>query len=67
MSSQVISSNELTKEQILRRVQNLGKWFHNIDLHGVKPAPDHFLGDYPSVKFQSFAKAIPQDLRGKIV
>jgi hypothetical protein len=27
-------------------------------LHGVKTAPDHFLGDYPNVKFQGFARAI---------
>ena len=54
-------------EQILENVQKLGKWFHNIDLHGIKTAPDHFLGDYPNVKFQSFAHAIPQDLTGKTV
>jgi tRNA (mo5U34)-methyltransferase len=54
-------------EQIHEHVQKLGKWFHNIDLHGVKTAPDHFLGDYPNVKFQRFAHAIPQDLAGKTV
>jgi tRNA (mo5U34)-methyltransferase len=54
-------------EQIREKVQKLGKWFHNIDLHGVKTAPDHFLGDYPNVKFQRFAHAIPADLRGKTV
>lgn len=54
-------------EQIQENIQKLGKWFHNIDLHGVKTAPDHFLGDYPNVKFQRFAHAIPQDLTGKTV
>ncbi|MEO6546846.1 MAG: TIGR04290 family methyltransferase [Ferruginibacter sp.] len=48
-------------------VQKLGKWFHNIDLNGVLTAPDHFLGDYPNVKFQGFADAIPADLTGKTV
>lgn len=38
-----------------------------MDLKGVKTAPDHFLGDYPSVKFQRFAHALPTDLRGKTV
>lgn len=64
---QVISSDALTAEQIRENVQKLGKWFHNIDLRGVKTAPDHFLGDYPSVKFNGFAQAIPRDLTGKTV
>lgn len=67
MSDQTISSGALTTDQIKDDVQKLGKWFHNIDLHGVKTAPDHFLGDYPAVKFQGFAQAIPQDLSGKTV
>jgi tRNA (mo5U34)-methyltransferase len=54
-------------EQIQEHIQKLGKWFHNIDLKGVKTAPDHFLGDYPAVKFKSFAHAIPDDLTGKTV
>jgi tRNA (mo5U34)-methyltransferase len=45
----------------------LGPWFHNIDLGGVMTAPDHFLGDYPAVKWHRFAHAIPADLRGKTV
>jgi tRNA (mo5U34)-methyltransferase len=57
----------MVTEQIQEDVQKLGKWFHNIDLRGVQTAPDHFLGDYPSVKFKSFADAIPSDLRGKTV
>ena len=54
-------------EQIKENVKKLGKWFHNIDLNGVKTAPDHFLGDYPNVKFQGFAHSLPADLRGKTV
>jgi tRNA (mo5U34)-methyltransferase len=54
-------------EQLQEKIQRLGKWFHNIDLGGVKTAPDHFLGDYPNVKFQRFAHAIPKDLSGKTV
>ena len=45
----------------------LGPWFHNIDLGGVQTAPDHFLGDYPAVKWRRFAHAIPADLSGKTV
>jgi tRNA (mo5U34)-methyltransferase len=57
----------MTIEQIRRRVAELGEWFHNLDLGGVKTAPDHFLGDYPAVKWQRFSAAIPEDLRGKSV
>jgi tRNA (mo5U34)-methyltransferase len=67
MDSTTSSSNELTTEHIAEHVQKLGKWFHNIDLNGVKTAPDHFLGDYPNVKYQMFANAIPRDLTGKTV
>lgn len=45
----------------------LGPWFHNIDLGGVMTAPDHFLGDYPAVKWRRFAHTIPFDLSGKTV
>src|SRR5437660_652441 len=45
----------------------LGPWFHNIDLGGVMTAPDHFLGDYPAVKWRRFADAIPTDLSGRSV
>ena len=57
----------LSTHEIERRVRDLGQWFHNLDLHGVKTAPDHFLGDYPNVKWQKFAHAIPDDLTGKSV
>lgn len=57
----------MTKEQIQEDVRKLGKWFHNIDLNGVKTAPDHFLGDYPNFKYKNFAHAIPENLEGKTV
>jgi len=57
----------LSPEEIRRRAQALGPWFHNLDLNGVRTAPEHFLGDYPAVKWKSFADAIPKDLTGKSV
>jgi tRNA (mo5U34)-methyltransferase len=57
----------LSTHELEQRVRSLGQWFHNIDLHGVKTAPDHFLGDYPNIKWQKFAHAIPADLTGKSV
>ncbi len=57
----------MTTDEIAERVMQLGEWFHNIDLNGVKTAPHHFLGDYPNIKWRTFAHAIPSDLRGKSV
>ena len=54
-------------EQLRREISALGPWFHNIDLGGVQTAPDHFLGDYPAIKWRRFAHAIPPDLSGKTV
>ncbi|HEY8485635.1 MAG TPA: TIGR04290 family methyltransferase [Longimicrobiales bacterium] len=58
---------DLTPEQIQERVRELGEWFHNLDLRGVRTAPNHFLGDYPAIKWSRFAHAIPADLSGKSV
>jgi len=57
----------LSPRQIRERVDALGPWFHNLDLHGVPTAPSHFLGDYPKIKWRHFASAIPEDLTGKSV
>jgi tRNA (mo5U34)-methyltransferase len=62
-----VSAETLTREDIERRVAELGDWFHNLDLNGVNTAPHHFLGDYPRVKWQRFSSAIPADLRGRSV
>jgi tRNA (mo5U34)-methyltransferase len=57
----------LSPDEIRRDAAALGPWFHNIVLEGVPTAPEHFLGDYPNVKFRRFADAIPADLAGKSV
>src|SRR5215207_9922289 len=57
----------LETDEIRQRVHELGDWFHNLNLRGVETAPNHFLGDYPRVKWQNFAHAIPDDLHGKTV
>ena len=58
---------QMTPDQIRERVVDLGEWFHNLELNGVKTAPNHMLGDYPSCKWKHFAHALPQDLRGRTV
>lgn len=55
---------EMTKDHVERRVRELGPWFHNMNLGGVQTAPEHFLGDYPAVKFRNFAQAFPADMHG---
>ena len=61
------STAGFTAETIKERAQGLGPWFHNMNLGGVWTAPDHFLGDYPGVKFRQFEAALPADLTGKSV
>jgi tRNA (mo5U34)-methyltransferase len=57
----------MSPAEIEQRVHELGDWFQNLDLGGVRTAPNHFLGDYPSFKWRAFAHAIPADLSGKSV
>ena len=56
-----------TVEEIRDRTAALGPWFHNMDLRGVRTAPEHFLGDYPRVKWERFRDDLPADLSGKTV
>ncbi len=55
------------REEIEKRIAELGDWFQNIELDGVQTAPHHFLGDYPTLKWRAFEHAIPADLSGKTV
>jgi tRNA (mo5U34)-methyltransferase len=57
----------MNRASIVARLEDLGEWFHNLELAGVQTAPHHPLGDYPSCKWRHFAHAIPADLKGKTV
>lgn len=61
------SASALSRDEIARRVRELGEWFQNLELGGVVTAPHHFLGDYPNCKWSTFQHAIPADLSGKTV
>ena len=64
----LLQTDEILKtDEIQRRVAELGDWFHNLNLGGVQTAPDHFLGDYPRIKWDRFSSSIPEDLKGKSV
>jgi len=67
MSSTAPVAKRLARGKIRRRVRELGPWFHNLNLDGVQTAPDHFLGDYPAIKWNRFAHALPDDLSGRSV
>src|SRR3954468_6849525 len=57
----------MTHDLIAQRIAELGDWFHNMDLRGHQTAPNHFLGDYPQMKWRRFEAALPADLTGKTV
>jgi len=59
-SSPVFNSSH--KATLAKQIEELGQWFHNIDLLGVPTAPTHFLGDYPNIKWKHLQSAFPQDL-----
>ncbi len=43
----------------------LGEWFHNLHLpDGRETAPDHWLGDFPRLKWDRIAARVPADLTG---
>jgi tRNA (mo5U34)-methyltransferase len=58
---------DIDRDQLARRIGELGEWFHNLDLHGVRTAPNHFLGDFPNVKWKHIGPALPADLNGASV
>ncbi len=62
-----VGDEAVTNPELEAETRALGPWFHNMWVGGVRTAPDHFLGDYPEVKYARFKDAIPADLTGKTV
>jgi tRNA (mo5U34)-methyltransferase len=47
------------------QIAALAPWFHNLHLpDGIQTAPEHPLGDFPSVKWRQIAPHVPADLTG---
>jgi tRNA (mo5U34)-methyltransferase len=67
MKAQIVEMNAGDRANVAEQIRALGEWFHNIDVDGVQTAPQHFLGDFPRVKWSRFQHVIPADLRGKKV
>jgi tRNA (mo5U34)-methyltransferase len=62
-----MSKRHYTTDDIRLRVEQLGPWFHNLELGGVRTAPAHFLGDYPAVKWRKFSQSIEPHVKGHTV
>jgi tRNA (mo5U34)-methyltransferase len=62
-----LSTRHGNSAELKRQIEQLGQWFHNLDLNGVPTAPDHFLGDFPNVKWKHISTCIPEDLSGATV
>ena len=62
-----VTSAAIAPDALARQISELGEWFHNIDLHGIQTAPNHFLGDFPNVKWRHISPALPLDLSGATV
>jgi tRNA (mo5U34)-methyltransferase len=60
---------EETKDRrtIEDEIAALGPWFHNMRIRGVETSPNHFLGDYPWVKWKAFKHVVPEDLERRSV
>lgn len=59
------STRDATK--LSARIREMGEWFHNLNLHGVFTAPNHFLGDFPNIKWRKISPEIPERLDGQSV
>jgi tRNA (mo5U34)-methyltransferase len=67
MALQSLRSVTDASAALAQQITELGEWFHNIDLNGIQTAPNHFLGDFPNIKWRHISPAIPQDLTGATV
>lgn len=54
-------------EQLRSKVQDLQPWFHDLNLHGVRTAPDHPLGNFLQDLWSMVEPAFPADMTGKTV
>jgi len=55
------------QEAIASRVEALGPWFHDLDLQGVRTAPDHPLGRFHHDIWSTIEHVFPADMSGATV
>jgi tRNA (mo5U34)-methyltransferase len=64
MTTQTLNSQRLSTTP-QADIESLAPWFHNLHLpDGRQTCPDHWLGDFPSFKWQQLAPHLPKDLSG---
>ncbi|MCR5862049.1 TIGR04290 family methyltransferase [Flavobacterium sp. J372] len=63
-----VTDNQGSQEQLKNigdKIDELGPWFHNIHLpDGTQTAPNHFLGDFPTFKWDNIRQHIPRNMIG---
>jgi tRNA (mo5U34)-methyltransferase len=52
---------------LARRVEALGPWFHDLEIHGVRTAPEHPLGNFLREIWTAVSPFFPEDMSGKTV
>ena len=61
-----MSTIELQSD-LRERIESLGPWFHDLDLRGVRTAPQHPLGGFLLDLWSQVESAFPADMTGKTV
>lgn len=59
--------SNLAVEDVEGRIRELGPWFHDLNLRGVRTAPEHPLGNFLQDLWSIVAPAFPEDMTGKTV
>jgi tRNA (mo5U34)-methyltransferase len=57
----------MTAPEIRERVDALAPWFHDLDIRGVRTAPQHPLGGFLRDLWRQVKPAFPEDMAGKTV
>ena len=57
----------MSEAMLTQRVRELGPWFHDLDIHGVRTAPDHPLGSFLRDLWRTVEPYFPADMTGKTV
>jgi tRNA (mo5U34)-methyltransferase len=57
--------SQVAKFSLADDIAALAPWFHNLHLpDGTQTVPDHFLGDFPTFKWEQIRDHLPADLTG---
>lgn len=58
------ATTTLDLERVEAEVRRLGPWFHDLNLHGVRTAPDHPLGNFLQHLWATVEPVFPADMTG---